>query len=222
MKTQSLAGKWEFRQRNTEQWLPGMVPGGVHTDLLSAGRIPDPFAGDNEKKVQWVAENDWEYQVRFIPMEEVLDEPQLFLVCDGLDTLATVLLNGVELGKANNMFRQYRWDIKQILHPGENILDVLFDSPIRYCAEKQAAHPMIGVPQAIPGGPHLRKAPCQFGWDWGPKLPPIGIWKDVRLEGYEEARIEDVHLRQIHENGSVTIEAVVNPQICRQAISMQP
>jgi beta-mannosidase len=186
----------KFRQRDSAEWFPATVPGGVHTDLLTAGKIPDPFVGDNEKKVQWVAESDWDYQYHFTSDADLFTKPQLFLVCDGIDTLATVSLNGVELGRTNNMFRQYRWDVKAHLKHGENVLDFAFDSPVRYCAEKQAEHPMAGVSQAIPGGPHLRKAPCQFGWDWGPQLPPVGIWKNIRLEGYENVRIEDVHLRQ--------------------------
>ncbi len=213
MKIQSLTGKWNFRQKNTNNWLPAIVPGGVHTDLMAAGKIPDPFVGDNEKRVAWVAESDWEYQYRFTPGAGVFTLPQVFLVCDGLDTLATVLLNGVELGKTDNMFRQYRWDVKSNLKVGENVLDIQFDSPVRYCAEKQAIRPMVGVSQAIPGGPYLRKAPCQFGWDWGPQLPPIGIWKDIRLEAYEEARLEEVHLRQVHAGGKVKVEATITPQI---------
>ena len=83
------------------------------------------------------------------------------------------------------MFRQYRWDVKPLLKAGENDLHIAFDSPVRFAAAQQAIRPMPGVSQAIPGGPYLRKAPCQFGWDWGPQLPPIGIWKDIRLEGYQ-------------------------------------
>jgi beta-mannosidase len=77
---------------------------------------------------------------------------------------------------------------------------------VKYTAEKQALRPLPGVSQAIPGGPHLRKAPCQFGWDWGPQLPPIGIWKDIRLEGHDGARLAEVHLRQEHMNGQVEVE----------------
>ena len=103
------------------------------------------------------------------------------------------------------MFRQYRWDVKSLLKLGENELRIAFDSPVRFAAAQQAIRPMPGVSQAIPGGPYLRKAPCQFGWDWGPQLPPIGIWKDIRLEGYEGARIEEVHLSQQHADGQVTV-----------------
>jgi beta-mannosidase len=100
MKKFSMSGAWEFRQAGTEEWLPAVVPGGVHTDLLALGRIPDPFVGDNEKQVMWVAEADWEYRRAFSPPADVLKEAQVFLVCDGLDTIAEVYLNGTLLGKA--------------------------------------------------------------------------------------------------------------------------
>jgi len=209
MKTLSLTGTWKFKKSNEREWLTATVPGGVHTDLLALKRIPDPFVGDNEKKVAWVAESDWDYARQFTVTPDFLNHPNIWLVCDGLDTLATVKLNGTELGKTANMFRQYRWDVKNLLVNGKNELIINFASPVKYCAEKQARRFMAGVSQAIPGGPHLRKAPCQFGWDWGPQLPPIGIWKDIRLEAYEGARLENVHLRQIHKDGQVTVEATL-------------
>ncbi len=184
----------------------------MHTDLLALGRIPDPFVGDNEKHVARVAEADWEYRYQFDAAPELFVQPYIWLVCDGLDTLATVSLNSSELGQANNMFRQYKWDVKSLLNEGGNELLITFDSPVRYVTEQQAIRPMAGVSQAIQGGPHLRKAPCQFGWDWGPQLPPIGVWKDIRLEGYEGARIEDVHLSQKHVDGQVAVEAWVTVQ----------
>jgi beta-mannosidase len=208
MRNQSLAGAWEFRRADTQEWLPASVPGGVHTDLLALGRIPDPFVADNEKRVQWVAESGWVYRHRFGCSPELLTEEKIFLVCDGLDTLATVTLNGHELGHTDNMFRRHEWEVKSLLDTqGANELTIAFDSPVKYAAEKQAVRPLPGVSQAIPGGPHLRKAPCQFGWDWGPQLPPLGVWKDIRLEGYSQARLAEVHLRQDHSSGKVSVEA---------------
>lgn len=209
MHIQTLTGEWQFRQAGSEEWLPAQVPGGVHTDLLAAGRIPDPFVADYEKCVQWVAESDWEYRRTLTVDADLLSEERVFLVCDGLDTLAEATFNGDLLGETDNMFRQYRWDVKGLLREGENELVILFRSPVGYITPRQAEHPLRGVSQGIPGAPYLRKAPCQFGWDWGPQLPPIGIWKDIRLEGRSVARLDDVHLRQHHEGGSVTIEATV-------------
>src|SRR4030067_3689006 len=215
MRIQSLAGTWEFRQAGTEKWLPASVPGGVHTDLLALGRIPDPFVGDNEKRVQWVAESDWEYRTSFRCTNGLFSEDKVLLVCDGLDTLVTVFLNGDELGHTNNMFRQYQWEVKSFLHvEGANDLLIKFSSPVKYITEKQTIRPLPGVPQAIAGGPHLRKAPYQFGWEWGPQLPPIGIWKDIRVEGFSAARIIDTKIRQDHNNGKVFLEAPVTVERC--------
>jgi len=213
MLIQSLTGDWQFREVKATEWLPAKVPGGVHTDLLANGCIPDPFVADNEKRVQWVAESDWVYRYKFSCSGEILTEEKIYLVCEGLDTLATVVLNGHELGHTDNMYRRYQWEVKSFLNKkGANDLTITFFSPVKYVTEKQAIRALPGVPQAIPGGPHIRKAPCQFGWDWGPQLPPIGIWKDIRLEGYTEACLADIHLGQEHAEEQVTVEARVTIQ----------
>jgi beta-mannosidase len=208
MHQQSLSGQWTFRQADTKEWLPASVPGGVHTDLLALGKIPDPFAADNEKKVQWIAFTDWEYRHVFDASSEVLNEQKQFLVCDGLDTLAEASFNGKHLGKTDNMYRQWKWDVTGLVKEKGNELDILFHGPAAFITERQKEKPLPGGGD-IPGGPHLRKAPCQWGWDWGPKLPPIGVWKDIRLEGYSTAKLTDVHVRQKHESGKVTISVKV-------------
>ncbi len=208
MKRQSLAGTWQLRQANSSSWLPGLVPGDVHTALLQVGKIPDPFVGDNEKRVMWVAETDWEYRRLITPDAALLAEEQVYLVCDGLDTLAQVFLNGHMVGSGENMFRQYEWEVKKLLKDGENEIRVLFDSPVNYITQKQANNPMV-YGGDIPGGPHLRKAPCQWGWDWGPKLPPIGIWKDIRLAGFSAGRLEDVNVRQRLEGNKGVLSVAV-------------
>jgi beta-mannosidase len=194
MLKQLLNGAWQFRQAGANEWQPATVPGGVHTDLLNLSKIPDPFIGDNELKVLWVAESDWEYRRTFSVESALLDEDKICLVCDGLDTVADIYLNGVYLGHAQNMFRRWEWNVKGILHAGENEICIYFASPVRFITTKQAQLPLQGGGD-IPGGPHLRKAPCHWGWDWGPKLPPIGIWKEIRLEAFS-VRLTDVHLRQ--------------------------
>jgi beta-mannosidase len=188
-------GAWQFRQCGTNEWSPATVPGGVHTDLLALDKIPDPFVADNELKVMWVAEKDWEYRRSFTVNADLLAEENVSLVCDGLDTIADVYLNGTYLGHAENMFRRWEWDVKALLREGSNELGITFGSPVHYITAKQAQLPLQSGSGSIPGGPHLRKAPCHWGWDWGPKLPPIGVWKDIRLEGFS-VRFENVHLRQ--------------------------
>ena len=208
---QSLSGAWQLRQANADEWLLAQVPGGVHTDLMAARRIADPFIGDEELRVQWVAERDWEYRRTFTVDAEVAAEEHLALVFDGLDTLAEVRLNGKLLGKANNMFRTWRWDVTDRLLPGENEISVAFASAVRYCAEHEAVRYLDRPKDAntMPGGPYLRKAPCHFGWDWGPKLPNIGIWQDVRIEGWSVAKVTDVRLSQEIEGGRARIAARV-------------
>ena len=210
MQLQSLSGSWQLRQAGESQVYPAQVPGGVHTDLLAAGCIPDPFFGDNELRVQWVAETDWQYSRTFEASKALLSEERVYLVCDGLDTLGKVELNGKLLGRFENMFRQYLWEVTGLLKEGQNEIVFTFDSPVQYAKEKEAQYPLSGVqPWSIMGGPYVRKAPCHYGWDWGPMLPPIGIWKDLRLEGRSAARLTDVHLRQRLEEGKGILTAAV-------------
>ena len=111
MTSQPLSGAWHLRQPGTDEWLEAHVPGGVHTDLMAAGKIADPFLGDEELRVKWVAERDWEYRRTFRPDPAVAAEKRLALVFDGLDTLAEIRLNGEPVGRADNMFRTWRWDV---------------------------------------------------------------------------------------------------------------
>src|SRR5918993_484218 len=211
MKNQSLNGEWQFHQSGTTDWPPATVPGGVHTDLLALGKIPDPFVADNELKVMWVAENDWEYRRSFTLNADLLSEENISLVCEGLDTIADVYLNGTYLGHAENMFRRWEWNVKNILRDGNNELLIVFGSPVRFITARQAQLPLQGGGD-IPGGPHLRKAPCHWGWDWGPKLPPIGIWKEIRLESFS-VRFEDVHLRQTVGLTEAVIRAEISAEV---------
>ncbi len=210
MQQQSLAGTWQFRQAGKTEWLGAQVPGGVHTDLMAAGKIPDPFVSDHEKHVQWIAEVDWEYRRSFRVAPEVMEQERVYLVCDGLDTLATLKLNGKLLGKTDNAHRQYRWEIKNLLVNGDNKISIAFEGPTKFVRAQEKRRQLTNASSVtIEGAPHIRKAICQFGWDWGPMLPPIGIWKDIRLEGRTGARLDDVHLRQRHAGGSAWISADV-------------
>jgi len=225
MQSITLSGGWQLKQVGEAQCYHAQVPGGVHTDLLAAGVIPDPFFADCEYDVMWVAEKDWQYLCTFMVPSDLLEEDRVELVCDGLDTLGQVELNGKCLGRFENMFRQYRWEIKELLHPGENQICFTFDSVVNKVADLDSKRPLRGVSQAIPGGPHVRKAPCQFGWDWGPMLPPIGLWKDIRLEGYQTARMNEFHLRQRIENGNAVLSAEINldcwkPRVLQAAVQV--
>ena len=213
MYLQSLDGEWQLSKLGADEWIPAEVPGCVHTDLMAAGVIPDPFIGDNEKRVAWIAETDWVYRRSFIADEALLAEERIFLECDGLDTLATIRLNGDEIARTDNMHRSYRFDVTGRLRPGENEIEIEFASPVNYVRPKIGQGLVTFPGDSIPGAPYLRKAMYQWGWDWGPKLPTSGIWRGIRLAGYSAARIEDVRVRQVH--GRTRVEVHVEAEIER-------
>ena len=187
-----LDGEWQFRQAGQMTWYPGRVPGCVHLDLIEAKLIPDPFYRDNELKVQWVEREDWEYRREFEVTEALLRKPHLELVAQGLDTFASIYLNGNQVAETNNMFRSHRFDIKQYLQPGLNEILVRFDSPVRRAKALEE-----NFPSKLPGGsPHVRKASYQFGWDWGPRLVTSGIWRPIFIEAWEGGRISEVEIKQ--------------------------
>lgn len=222
MQTQQLHGFWQVRQVGTQKWISANVPGGIHTDLLAAGQIPDPFFGRNEEKVQWVAEKNWEYRRFFHPSPSVFRQEKVWLVCDGLDTLAQVRLNGKILGQTNNMFRTWRWDVKSLLNEGENRLEILFRSPLAYIKTRERVKHVPDLNPGIRGGPHLRKAPSQFGWDWGPRLPGMGIWRDIRLEGRSQGRLAEVRFEQEHTASLVNLAAYVQCELWEQEYTHGP
>jgi beta-mannosidase len=201
-----LTGPWHLRQAHSSDvlkeaaaadgWLDATVPGCVHLDLLGAGRIPDPFYGFNDVEVQWVADADWLYRRSFECPAELRELRRVDLVCRGLDTFARVFLNGREVGSADNMFVEWRWDLTALLEDGRNELLVLFESPRKVGRSRRQQDP---APPELPlFGPHriyTRKAQYASGWDWGPDLNTSGIWRPIFLEGYDAGRISDVCAR---------------------------
>ena len=165
------------------------VPGVVHTDLLAAGLIPDPYLDDNEIALAWIGHADWTYRTAF---EHAPDEHERHdLVADGLDTVATVILNGVEIARTVNQHRAYRWAIDGVLRDGANELEVRFRSPITYARERE---------RVLGARPHsyvhpfnaIRKSACNFGWDWGPALVTAGIWQRIGIDAWSGARLASV------------------------------
>jgi len=208
-------GKWRLREAGTEAWFPVEVPGEVHLALFDAGKIPDPFVGEKELEVQWVAETDWEFEGIISLPHALLNQGKIWLHFDGLDTLAEIWLNGSLVGETQNAFRSYEWEVKDLITGEQNQLRILFHSPVKYVEERQKKAPLLSPDQSIAGGPYLRKAPCQWGWDWGPKLPPIGIWKDAYFMGCTIAKLKSIHVRQKHLfDGSVELSAEARITLC--------
>ena len=196
-------------------WIPATVPGCVHTDLLRAGEIPDPFWGTNEAGLQWIDERDWEYATEFDAAGDLLAEDQVDLVADGLDTVATVSVNGHIVAHTENMFVGFRWDIRPLLRPGTNTLSVRFDSATRYIRTHRTWHKPREINDPVGGCTAIRKEQCQFGWDWGPRFVTAGIWLDIRLEAWSANRLVGVEVSQRHlPDGSVTL--AIEPTLSRK------
>ena len=196
-RTIALDTGWQFREVGKGDWRPATVPGCVHTDLLNNKLIEDPFYRDNEQKLQWIGKTDWEYQTTFEITPDVLRQPNIDLVFEGLDTYANVFLNDESLLNTDNMFRTWRADCKRLLRLGANTLRIRFRSPINEVLPlmaKMSYQLPAGNDQGEKTSPHTRKAPYQFGWDWGPRFVTSGIWRPVFLEAWNEARVEDLHI----------------------------
>ena len=215
---------WEFSQSGTEKWMPATVPGTVHQDLISHELLPNPFYGMNEKKIQWVENEDWEYRTSFIVSEEQLNRDGIQLIFEGLDTYADVYLNGSLLLKADNMFVGYTLPVKSVLRKGENHLYIYFHSPIRQTLPQYASNGFNYPADNDHHEKHLsvfsRKAPYSYGWDWGIRMVTSGVWRPVTLRFYDIATISDYHVRQLlltDENARLSNELIVN-QIVPQKI----
>lgn len=211
----NLGGAWRMREADSEMWHSAHVPGSVYADLMADGTMPDPFWRENELDAFERMKKDYVYQRAFTVTEAQLAHAHVELVCEGLDTLAHVSLNGREIAFADNMHITWVWDVKEQLHMGENTLEIRFDSPILYCAKKAEEAPGWESSDATPGFRHLRKAHCMFGWDWGPRLPDAGIWRPIFLRTWDTARLENALMLQAHHDG--VVDVTIRPEIAGES-----
>ena len=211
----NLGGAWRMREADSETWHSAHVPGSVYADLMADGTMPDPFWRENELDAFERMKKDYVYQRTFTVTEAQLAHAHVELVCEGLDTLAHVSLNGREIAFADNMHITWVWDVKEQLHTGENTLEIRFDSPILYCAKKAEEAPGWESSDATPGFRHLRKAHCMFGWDWGPRLPDAGIWRPIFLRTWDTARLENALMLQTHHDG--VVDVTIRPEIAGES-----
>lgn len=211
----NLGGAWRMREADNETWHSAHVPGSVYADLMADGTMPNPFWRENELDAFERMKKDYVYQRTFTVSEAQLAHAHVELVCEGLDTLAHVSLNGREIAFADNMHITWVWDVKEQLHAGENTLEIRFDSPILYCAKKAEEAPGWESSDATPGFRHLRKAHCMFGWDWGPRLPDAGIWRPIFLRTWDTARLENALMLQAHHDG--VVDVTIRPEIAGES-----
>ncbi|WP_313218188.1 glycoside hydrolase family 2 protein [Stenotrophomonas sp.] len=204
-----LAAEWSFRllpgdargaaHPDLQQWRPAQVPGAVHTDLLAQGQIPDPYVGAPEAGLQWIGLADWEYRARFDVDAATVARAHAELAFEGLDTFATVTLNGQPLLQANNSHRTWRARVDGKLRPRGNDLRIVLRSPIRSLLPDVQAmpHKIAGnypspygdEPKDAMVGNFVRKPGYHFGWDWGPRYVTAGIWRPVTLESWDAQRL---------------------------------
>jgi beta-mannosidase len=229
----SLNSGWEFHEYNGSkpelvEWRTATVPGLIHTDLLAHKLIPDPFYRDNENKVQWVSRSEWEYRKTISADANLLNHKHIELVFDGLNTLADVTLNGKVILHADNMFHDWRIEIKPYLKAGNNQLSIVFHRVAPEVARLEKAHPeedegadtsAIGKMFAdkMKQGSYVRKAAYEGGWDWGPSMITCGIWRPVYLQTWGDEKIADFGLTQYditkqaaHINANVRIVSTAN------------
>jgi beta-mannosidase len=208
MRQISLNGSWALFKADDPTPIPASVPGCVHTDLLANNLLEDPFYRDNELQQMWVGETDWRYSRSFTVSPDLLDHDRIMLRCHGLDTIASLYLNGKLLGQANNMYRTWEFEVKSLLTVGENTLEIQFAAPMPFARRMDAEKGnMAGwvEPMRINSGAWIRKQPSNFGWDWGPKMVTSGIWRDVELVAFNTARLTDVFIQQQHDQQSVSL-----------------
>ena len=203
-----LNGRWELAEAGKDTLCEVQVPGSVLSGLYGAGKIEDPFYRTNEDATRELFWKDYEFCRTFVVAEEALKEEKVALVCEGLDTLTDIYINGKKAGSTDNMHRTWKLDVKEFLHSGENQIRIVFQSVFKYIEdyEYEENKEIHYVPcGGMKGNQLIRKAHCMFGWDWGPQTIDVGIFRDIYLEAYSHPRIEDVKITQRHGDNAVNV-----------------
>ena len=189
---------WTFNNQKETKKYKATIPGTVHTDLFQNQIIPDPYYGANEKKLQWIENENWEYETTFSVTNKELSAENIELEFNGLDTYASVFLNGNRILEADNMFRKWSLSVKNQLKKGENHLKIVFHSAVQK-GKEEASKLRYTLPEKE--RVFVRKAQYQFGWDWAPRFVTAGIWKNVQLKFWNSAIIENIKYSQLQLNG---------------------
>ena len=208
----SLSGLWDMKQVSTGTAGKATVPGSIMNDLINNGLAKDPFYRDNEYEAYNLFRDNYEYERTFIIDDSILKMKSVNLICDGLDTLAEIELNGCPVAVTDNMHRRYKFDVRNLLLSGENKIRILIKSPVQFIEKAWAIKNDIWGVCAKDGYQYIRKAHYMYGWDWGPAIPDGGIWRDIYIEAFSHGEIEQVYISQHHNSKTVklTISAEVN------------
>lgn len=226
MKPITLNGLWHMKIADQIDQHEALIPGSVYSALLADGTMDDPFYRENELEAFELLRKDFTFSRSFDIDIDTLNTPSILLCCEGLDTLAQVTINGQKVGDADNMFVTWEWDVKNLLRSGTNEISIHFDSPIEYALDAYEKSPGWGSSDATPGFQHIRKAHCMYGWDWGPRLPDAGIWRNISLLLIDQARFDSVMIHQQHSENQVALtltpEILGNAQTAWTAVITSP
>lgn len=212
MKELSLQHGWQMREAGKSEIYPAEIPAMVTDILYRDGKIEDPYYGENEWKTYEVLKKDYEFTNTFLVSSEMLEGEQVLLRCEGIDTAADIYINDQKVTFVNDMHRTYEFDVKELLIEGENHIRIFFHSNIEYALQQHAKEPYYSTSDTVDGFSLVRKAHSTYGWDWGPKLPDMGIWRPIRIISYEHARFSDIYIRQSHEQDQVTLQFEIDVQ----------
>ncbi|MDR2610994.1 MAG: hypothetical protein LBC58_06005 [Clostridiales Family XIII bacterium] len=208
MKIITLNGEWDLREAQGDFSVQGSLPGCNYLDLIEQNVIDDPFWEDNETAAIEISQKDYVYARGFDIDDAFLDCSRIDLAISGLDTIAEIYINGEKVADTDNAFRTWRFDVTGYIITGKNEIKILIASPKRYMERESTGNILYDkLMMTSPNIAKIRKPQYHFGWDWGPTLPPSGVTGMIELQGIEKARIEDVVLKQSHDNGIVTIHA---------------
>lgn len=200
MREYSLNGKWKMTGGGFE--CEGNVPGSLYSFLLDAGLMEDPYYRDNELYALEITHNDYTFERKF---EFSKGDDKYLLHFDGLDTFCDVYLNGKHIAYTDNMHVTYEFDVTDSLLDGENEIKVICHEIHSYIKERVKDIDLFCNIQSLAGTGYVRKSLCMFGWDWGPFLPDMGIWRGVSIITKNSARIIDFKIEQRHSDGKVFI-----------------
>ena len=193
----ALNKNWRMKRPAEKEYLPcGTLPVSVYQTLLDNEKMPNPYYGENEYICRDISRDDYDFKTTFQADKALLSRERVILRLEGVDTISDIYLNNIYIGSTDNMFRTYEFDVKEKLTVGDNKLKISIKSPIRYIEKEQDKRPVWGQDMTMAGYPHIRKAHCMFGWDWGPQLPDMGIWREIYLLGADCGRIDSIYAEQ--------------------------
>jgi len=209
MKLQSLNGSWNLEFLGESPFkgekLQTAIPGSVYSTLLNAEKMPDPYWRDNELEALKLMDYDFVF-TRTFDIEDN-DSKEILLICEGLDTICDIDLNGQKIGFADNMHRTWEFEITDKVKKTGNELKLTFYSPTKFIADRHNEIFVDGTGDAMRGFPQIRKTHCMFGWDWGPRLPDAGIWRDISIAYVGAGRLDSVYITQEHlDSGAVELD----------------